>query len=65
MGNDFKTAPLSTFDIVYEIKERIVLFHLKEGQRGTCEKQEIKLDIDSGCVMAVLLTYISERIHFR
>ena len=32
MGNDFKTAPRSTFDIVYEKSRRFVLFHTKEGQ---------------------------------
>ena len=32
MGNDFKTAPRSTFDIVYEKSGRFVLFQPKEGQ---------------------------------
>lgn len=32
LGNDFKTAPRSTFDIVYEKNRGFVLFQSKEGQ---------------------------------
>lgn len=32
LGNDFKTAPLSAFDIVYEKMTEIVLFQGKDGR---------------------------------
>lgn len=34
-------TPLSTFDIVYEKKRRIVLFHIKDGH-------SVKMHIDTG-----------------
>ena len=42
LGNDFKAAPLSTFDIVYEKSGKFVLFQVKEGQCDNGEQRKDK-----------------------
>ena len=55
LGKDFTAAPLSTFNIVYEIIAAFVLFHQKEGQ----------LCLDMKRLPGLLWTYIPKQIIYR